>query len=155
MIKQQQSISLIFFTKNWEIYVFLVKIQPFCYFFENFAKTEKKSYSLVPHKSKQVSNIIVLPWSVQHILVKKLINFEIFISTIIISFKIQYFLSHVLAFGGKNNFEIFNIFETDIISVEMAKVWGYICTSYIATTMIEFDVCKLYNIKQLCWIIGS
>ncbi len=57
--------------------------------------------------------------------VKYLINFEIFMSTNEIFQNIHYSLSQYFFDLGEIIFENFNIFENNIISVELAKVLGY------------------------------
>jgi hypothetical protein len=57
----------------------------------------------------------IIPWPFQHMFVKQLINFETFISTNENIFKYSLFYFTII-------FENFNIFENNIINVELAKV---------------------------------
>jgi hypothetical protein len=63
--------------------------------------------------------------------VEELINFETFISTNDIFLNIHYFPSQHFFDLKEIIFEIFNIFQNNIISVELAKVLGYfVCKSW-------------------------
>ncbi len=70
-------------------------------------------------------NITVIPWPFQHMCVKWLINFEIFISTNGIFLNIHYFPSQHFLIWKKWFMKNFNFYENNIISVELAKVPRY------------------------------
>ncbi len=69
----------------------------------------------------------VVPWPFQHMSVEWIINFENSISTNGIFPNIHYFPSQYIYIYDleETNFENFNIFENNIINVELAKVLRY------------------------------
>jgi hypothetical protein len=85
------------------------------------------SFGIIDKKKKKVhkERIIVVPWPFQHMFVKQLINFETFISTNEIISKYSLFSFAIFFYLEEIIFENFNIFENNIISVELAKVLRY------------------------------